>query len=68
MNVTDVLSGLDEILLILNGKYDVVLEEKREVEDNGEDGSDYDISLINIENQMERIEDAKDVLTWDLDG
>lgn len=68
MNVSDVISGLDEILLVLNGKYDAVLEKKHEIEDNGDDGSDYDIALIDIENQMERIEEAKDVLTWEIDG
>jgi hypothetical protein len=66
MNVADVLSGLDEILLVLNGKYDSVLERKHEVEDNGDDGAEYNYTLMEIESQMERIEQAKDVLMWDV--
>lgn len=64
MNVTDVVNGLDEILLVLNGKYDTILEEKCEREDNGEDGADYNVTLLTIEDQMVRIEEAKDVLMW----
>ena len=66
MNVSDVVNGLDEILLVLNSKYDSVLERKHEVEDNGDDGSGYNADLINLEGQMERIEEAKDVLMWDI--
>ena len=66
MNITDVIAGLDEILLVLSGKYDSLWELKREAEDNGNDGSDYDVTLINIEDQMQKIEEAKDILTWEL--
>ena len=66
MNVSDVINGLDEILLVLNSKYDSVLERKYEVEDNGDDGSGYNADLVNLEGQMERIEEAKDVLMWDI--
>ena len=66
MNVSDVVNGLDEILLVLNSKYDSVLERKYEVEDNGDDGSGYNADLVNLEGQMERIEEAKDVLMWDI--
>lgn len=66
MNVGDVINGLDEILLVLNSKYDAVLEEKCEREDNGEDGSEYNLTLMNLDEQRDRIEDAREVLMWDV--
>ena len=66
MNITDVVSGLDEILLVLNGKYDTLLEEKSEKEDDGEDASEYNYQILEVEDKMEKIEEAKDILTWEL--
>lgn len=62
MKAQEAVAALDDIIDELSYKYDVLVEEMMECQDNGDSGDDYRWAVTDLEEKIAKINEARDLI------